>query len=102
MPIPLVEPPMQCLIEPAAKGSLTMLSATVSGTVPGAHYQFEIRTSDPGGSSSTNLQAGDVSATTGEKQVLGTVALQIAVPNWSARLIIYTPDGTTLCTTQLP
>ena len=95
-------PPAECRIEPSSHGSLMALTAAVAGVAKGGVYEFEIRTVAPDGSTSTNMQGGEIDAGLAEPQVLGRVMVGYALRSWSARLTIYAPDGTSVCTAKLP
>lgn len=102
MPIDLASPPAQCVIEPSANGARTILTATVAGMAEGGLYQFEIRAVSPDGSSSTNMQGGEIDAGQAERKVLGKVLIGHPVRFYAARLVIYTPAGSPVCSTELP
>ena len=98
----LAAPPAQCIIEPDIRGARTILTAAASGIPDGGLYQFEITTAAPDGSMSTNIQSSEIQAGQSGRQVLGMVAITVEKSHWTARLKLYSADGTHLCSAQLP
>jgi hypothetical protein len=95
-------PPVHCIIEHHESGGMLALVPSIEGD-GGAQgtYQFEI-VSNSGGSMSSSTQGGDFEKSGAGRLALSRSMVSASPDGWSARLVVYGPNGETLCVVSQP